>query len=302
MKRNAGLILITALLVLAWTVALAQDAAMVVDLKGEPAVYESGTKAGQEVLLMDFLAKDDKIDIKEGTTLVLNYFASGAREEIEGPGTITVGAESSAKAGEARIQTAKVDYIPPAVGGKGREEALHAGTVALRGFTDTSPELQPLEPTDTVVRSLPLTFKWRAVPGATGYRFALLDVKGEALDSAEVKSPEYASDVTKLNAGSEYSWSVEALEEEEVIAEGGGKFLMMDAETRIQVGLTEQYIRKNYPDESTEGLIALAMLYKKYQLNDEAKNILTNLSRQHPRNANIVRHINELKMNYSPQS
>ena len=58
------------------------DAAMVVDLSGT-SVYESGSEKGNQVALMDFLAKGDVIRLEEGARLVLNYFASGLREEID---------------------------------------------------------------------------------------------------------------------------------------------------------------------------------------------------------------------------
>ncbi|MEW5722248.1 MAG: hypothetical protein AB1896_04020 [Thermodesulfobacteriota bacterium] len=303
MKRKNALVILSVLVVLAWAAgALAQDAAMVVEMKGDPAVYESAAKKGQEVMLMDFLAEGDVIKLGPNTSLVLNYFASGAREEITGPGVITVGQQSSEKQGEAEIKTAKVDYIPEPTAGQGQEGALHVGTVALRGTSPASPELLPLGPSETAVRSLPLTFRWRPVSGAESYKFALRDKDGHVLVKGETKTPAYECDQADLARNQEYWWTVEAIEMEDVIAEGGGKFFLLGEKDLNQIALTEMYIQKHYEEGSAEAQIATAMLYKKYQLNEEAREVLMDLKKKHPRNANLDRQLNELNTNYTPRS
>jgi hypothetical protein len=303
MKRTLYLAIVTALVVLTWTTGvMAQDAAMIVDMQGEAAVFDSGDKKGQEVLLMDFLAQGDRIKLGDTTVLILNYFASGAREEIDGPGVITVGEQGSEKTDGSEIKTAKVDYIPPPTSAEGKDQALHVGTVALRGMSPASPELLPLGPTDTAVRALPLTFRWRPISGAEKYILTLSDKDGKKLFAKTVVAPECLCEKASVTRGREYWWKVEAAEADGVIAEGGGKFYVLSDKDMNQVALTEQYITKHYPGESDESRIAMAMLYKKYQLNDEAKDVLMGLSKKHPRNANIVRQLNELKTNYNPKS
>ena len=44
------------------------------------------------------------------------------------------------------------------------------------------------------------------------------------------------------------------------------------------------------------------MLYKKYQLNDEARVVLLELRKKQPLNTNIVKHLNDLRKNYHPGS
>lgn len=282
-----------------FTAAYAEDAAMVVDLQGG-AVYDDAEGKGKNVELMDFLAAGRRIKLADKSLIVLNYFSSGAREEINGPGTIIIGAESSVKEEGAEIKTAKVDYIPKqadvGVGG-----ADHGGVVVMRDLNPTQPTVLLLALSDTAARSKPVKFRWRPVSGADKYRLTVTDVRDKTLLTFTTSKTEYSSKKKSLKSGMEIYWNVEALASGKVIAEGGGQFYILDKEKYNNVVLSEQYIDKNYPEGSTEALIAKAMLYKRYQLNDDARAVLLDLRKDHPRNRNIVEHIKSLRSNYSPE-
>jgi hypothetical protein len=91
----------------------AEDVAMVMDILHGKAFYQSGTKKGKEVVLVDFLTEGDKIKLEAKMTLILNYFASGTQEELTGPGTIIVGKTSSKTEGKVVVKQEKPEYIPP---------------------------------------------------------------------------------------------------------------------------------------------------------------------------------------------
>lgn len=301
MKKTAvSIIVIMMFLLIGIVSALADEAAMVVELKDGAAVYESGQKQGEKVMLMDFVNEGEKIKIDKGATLVLNYFVSGAREEINGPGIISVGLEGSEKTGKVAIQSAKVDYIPSKAR-TGSGEAEHLGVVALR---DTGPakadKVFPISLSKTAARTMPLTFRWGPIGRAENYSFKILDSAGKVVVKAETKEPVYVLEKETLSPGKEYSWNVEALSGKRKIAEGGSSFYMLDESRAGQVATTEQYIQKNYKADSTEYFVALVMLYTKYQLNDEARPILLTLRQSNPTNTNIVKQIRELQTNYSP--
>ncbi len=91
----------------------AQDVAMVVDLKKGRAYYETGDRQSREVILMDFLKTGDKIRLEPDTVLVLNYFDPGVREEISGPGNITVGTGSAGESNTAKVIRTETQKTSP---------------------------------------------------------------------------------------------------------------------------------------------------------------------------------------------
>ena len=281
------------------SVAMAEDAAMVVEVQSGQAMYDSGDKKGSEVALMDFLSPSDRIKLNKGTLLILNYFSSGAREEIQGPGVITVG-ENKSKADGATVKSDKVDYLPKTAMTEGGGE--HMGAVVLRDAGGGSGAVLPIGLTETAVRSLPLKFQWIRVPGADSYALSITDSKGSGIVSEKIKATYFEVDDVKFEKGVEYSWTVEAFSGSDLIGEGGGSFYLLPDEQVQHVTVSEKYIQSTYPEDSMESRVALAMLYKKYQLNDEARVVLLELRKKQPQNLNIVKHLKDLKSNYKPGS
>lgn len=281
------------------TLALAEDAAMVVEVKSGQAVYNSGDKKGSEVALMDFLAPGVQIKLNPDTVLILNYFASGAREEIHGPGIVTIGNDKSGIKG-AKVQSEKVDYLPQTAMNEG--EGGHMGAVVLRDIGGPKDEVLPVGLKDTAVRSLPLKFQWVQVPGADEYSLSVTDSRGSGVISEKTKASYFEAQDMDFEKGVEYTWSVEALSGREVMGEGGGSFFLLPDEQVQHLALSEKYIQNTYPEDSMESRVARAMLYKKYQLNDEARVVLLELRKKQPLNTNIVKHLNDLRNNYHPGS
>jgi len=275
-----------------------QDAAMVVDLTGGKAVFESGVNKGQEVMLMDFLVEGEKVRLEQGATIVLNYFASGSREKITGPGVIVVGLQSSRKMGQINISSNKVDYIPPqsVVGGR---DAQHLGVVVFRDVDISGKKkVMPMTMANTAVRNTHFTFEWQAFEGADRYKILLYDNQGKLVDQAETSKTSITYSEPKIPRGREFQWTVQALAGEKVLAEGVGRFFLLTMPSLSQLAHTESYIKNHYPGESTEAKIALALLYKKYQLNDDAREILVELKKENPGNKNIAHQLASLKGNY----
>lgn len=297
MKKTAMILLACAALVWLAGPVLAEDAAMVVDVKHGGAVYESGEKKGREVMLMDFLAEGDRIKLGPQTTIVLNYFASGLREEISGPGVITAGLKASQKDGGANVKTAKVDYIPPQTAAR-TSDVQHAGVVALRDTKAKTKKIFLLALSDSAARSLPLRFRWAPVSGAKKYSLVLTDVLDTIIFKTETDQVEASFQKDGLVLGEEYWWKVRAMSESEVIAKGIGQFHVLTLEDLARLERSERDIKERFSQDSTESRIALAMLYQNYRLNNEAKVILLGLRRKHPRNSNIIRQLKMLRNNY----
>ena len=300
MKKTTFLVIFALLAMLGQAnPATAEDAAMVVDATGRPAIYDSGDRKDQSLMLMDFLALGDRIRLGADTRLVLNYFASGTREEIQGPGVIVIGQASSQKTGAKVVQSDKVDYIPPQSTVTG-DDIQRAGVVALRDTQQAEQVVFPLGSDLTAVRDTPHLLRWRQVPGANRYQLTLTETNGQVLFETLTDHTDYCLQRSDLGRGVELRWKVNALDGAQVLARGGGRFYLLRPADLSQVDQVEKYIKDSFDDNSTEAKIALAMLYKKYQLNDDARSLLLDLRKDHPRNTNIIRQIKELRQNYKP--
>jgi hypothetical protein len=137
---------------------------------------------------------------------------------------------------------------------------------------------------------------------ADSYKLTVTDDKGERIITEKIKSTYYEADDEKFEKGMEYSWTVKAFSGNDVTAEGGGAFYLLPDEKVQQVDVSEKYILSTYPEDSMESRVALAMLYKKYELNDEARVVLLELRKKQPKNQNIVKHLKDLRTNYNPGS
>jgi hypothetical protein len=277
------------------------DVAMVVDIKGGQAVYVSEAKKDRNVALMDFLAEGDRISLESGTVLVLNYFASGLREEIAGPGIITAGSESSLKGQGVQVKAAKVDYLPKK-GAAGEADVQRAGAVAMRDLGFKRSKLRLTSPHRTAVRSGPAEFIWRPVPEAEEYNLVLRDSQGETVGQGTTDQTAYRLQTPPLVRGKEYTWSVKALAKGETLARGTGRFYLLSETSLERLNGALADLNKRYPEDSTESRIARAVLYRTYQLNEQARALLFGLRRQHPQNVNIIRMIRGLKANYRPEN
>ena len=281
----------------AW--AAAQDAAMVVDLAGQ-VVWDSGPKAGGPVMLMDFLVKGDRLKLDSGATLTLNYFASGRREKVAGPGTVTADLNGGLAGGAARVTGEQAAYIPPSKVASAKD-SQHMGMVAFRDVDLSGKKKVRLLTLDqTAARSTQLRFQWLPTPGAEKYKIVLRDAQGKVVDEATTTKTEINYQSPDLTRGPEFTWTVQAIVGGQATAEGSGRFFLLTLPVLSQLSFTEQYILRHYPGDSTEAKIALAMVFKKYQLNDEARTILEDLKKQNPNNPNIARQLGSLQANYKP--
>ncbi|MFH1092278.1 MAG: hypothetical protein V1742_11995, partial [Pseudomonadota bacterium] len=237
--------------------------------------YRSGLKMGQPVLPLDFLAQGDRINLPANSTLILNYFASGVREQLAGPGTITIGENGSRLDGAADMKTSETVFRPPDVI-LSQFESLHIGAIALKSASST-PQLNiftnPLKPDKTAVVSLNPVFSWKRLPAADKYRLRVSEAKGVLKLDVTVNADRYQHQSAFLDPGQEYSWTVEALEAKPpVTVQGSFRVLSLDQVKDLQE--KESRIKTAYGPDSTETLVSLALLYKSFGLEAETANIL----------------------------
>jgi hypothetical protein len=298
MKSLVIAVLLLAGLLTASTSALAVgNAAMVVDQTGGSAWYRSGDREGKSVELMDFLLAGEKLELGAGATLVLNYFASGRREEVRGPGTITVGPSASGGLEGVRIQVTTLD---PLLKDVVASSSQHFGTVALRNLSGPTDGLVLDRLCNTAIRPGPVHLGWGEVSGAKTYHVTIESARKGKLKEWDAAVPGIDMAGDFLVYGESYTWTVTALAGARTIATGQGRFRVISQEKLTNVEAVERYIFKALPKGSTEALVALAQLYQKYELNDEARAILLKLEREHPDNPNIKEQLSVLEANFQP--
>jgi len=288
MKRRR-LTLVLGVFILLTTITIcsaAEDVVLVMDILHGKAYYETGAKKGKEVVLVDFLAEGDTIKLAPQTVLILNYFVSGIKEELTGPGSITVGKSASQPEGAMVVKREKSEYIPPK-SAISRAELQQSGAAALRGGKkDSQITLDSLDYTD--VRSTQPVFQWRPVEGADTYRIKVSDAQQEILKlDVETAETNFTVDKSGLIRGEEYCWIVLALAKGKIVAKGEGQFVILTEERLKEVERAEKAIEMQYPQEAPGRLISLAIAYQHYGLLDDAAAILRKLHKAYPENEHI---------------
>ena len=287
----------------------AADAAMVVEIVRGEAQYSGGPKEGQGIQLMDFLSQGDVVTLLPDTVIVLNYLDSGNREQVTGPGRITVGAASSEAQDGATIETSQAAFTPPTslVSSPGSGQF---GAVTLRGTGISSsrpPMTDPMKqrldqykrdcvgPDKVAVTNLYQTatlsrrpvFQWAAVPGAQSYIFTLFDSSGQKLMDQKIDTNSFEVPEPGLVAGTRYRWSVQALAGNKEVASSWSEFWVLTGEQRQKVEADEKKI-KDRGGDSTETQIALTFMYQSNKLFDMAADTLRGLAAKYPNNENIA--------------
>lgn len=299
MRALGAAMVLSLVLALTCSPALAgpDDVAMVVDLEGGPAVYDSGEKQGREVALMDFLAQGDRIRLEAGTRLTLNYFASGRREDITGPGVIVAEVKGSRQEKGAALTGSRVAYLPPKSAVK-EADLQHVGAVVLRDVGEKKKRVVLLSPFKTAVRSPRPVFCWRPVAGAEAYRVQVLDLMDQTLLDVTTARTEMAYPRADLTRGLKYRWIVTALAQGQSLAKGQGRFFLLSEEEAQKVSQAEEAIKSGYPEGTTASLVTLALMYQNHELNDEAAEVYRQLHQRYPDNENITRQLKSVDPNF----
>ena len=285
----------------------AEDAAMVMDVKGGQVFFESGDRAGDEVELMEFLSLGDQLRLEPGASLVINYFSSGRREALLGPGTITVGEDQSEIGSGVQIEASGATKLPkPAA--VSSLDVQQAGAVVMRELT--SPPVQEVDSGsrvkaratgykavccgpgrlalltlfETAVVDTDPEFKWRPAPGAKTYQVTVTDSSGKKVINAETKECMLKDSGKPLSPGQGYHWTIKAMSGSGLLAEGGSWFRVLSEEERAQMAGAVKSVMDRSGKDSAETKLSLALIYENYQLYDLAAEMLRPLATEHPDN------------------
>jgi hypothetical protein len=270
---------------------------MVIDIRNGQAYYETGEKKGTEVILMDFLTEGEQIRLTPQTILVLNYFASGLREEVTGKGSITVGKFSSKKEGDVVVKGNRVDYMPPR-SVLNKADMQQTGAVVLRKDRGLS-KITILSLFNTAVRSIWPVFRWNPVKEAEIYKLRVYDVQDRLYLEITTDKTSFTYTKSDLIQGEQYWWTVLAFRKGKILAKGEGQFSIITEEDLEKVIKAERGIKEQYLQESTESMITLAMIYQNYELYDDAVNIFLKLHKKYPQNKNIALYLKMLDPDFT---
>lgn len=289
MMRKISFVLVTSVFILLTTLSpcLAQegDVAMVMNLSGQ-AIYQTGKKAEQPLSIAAFLYSGDQILLKEGGSMVLIYSASGIREELTGPGIVRIGkTKSEIRDTSLQVRRTDADYLPDS--GIIRTDVRFAAT-PLRGYPETDPDhIRLLGLCDTNIRSLRPEFRWQASEGAEKYQLTIFNEKKEAIFETMTTETSFVSGETVLHHGKAYQWRIAALSGNKPFASGKGRFSVLGKEQVRELEQNENAIKARFPGKTPEHLITLAMVYQKYELADEAVDMVRQVQAYFPENKNI---------------
>jgi hypothetical protein len=264
----------------------AEDVAMVMDILHGKAFYQAGNKKGKEVVLVDFLTEGDKIKLAPQTTLILNYFASGTKEELTGPGTITVGKDSSKTEGKIVVKREKPESIPPKLQ-VSKAELQQFGATQVRQSEIKDGKMTLLSLKDSNTRSTQPVFRWQPVEKAETYWIMVSDFHNTRYLNVETKETTLTYPNSDLIRGTDYEWIVLAIAKGRIIATGEGGFSILTEASLKELERDEQAVKQCYPEETAGQMISLAILYQNYRLFDDAVAILRELRQQYPENVNI---------------
>lgn len=316
---NKLILAIMVVSILTWSpavgIAKAEDAAMVLDLDGGRADYMSGSRSGRPVEIMDFLSAGEQIKIDSKTTLILNYFSSGKREVLTGPGGFVVGEKHSKPESGLKVKSSNAAFTP-ARAVIDESKAQHAGTVAMRSLKKSDPfrkapgkskleirremywigitgpaKVAPLNHFRTAVTGKASVFKWKPVEGGQAYVLKVFDANGAGILEWVTNETRYEYDGPPLNPGGRYKWTITALAGRGEIASGGSDFWVLSEERLRHLADMEKKIRQAPGSTPGEISLSLAMLYKKMGLYDAAARELRVLVDNKPKNEKIKRQL-----------
>ncbi len=282
--KKASLHILLALVLIACAPVLASGyVAVVMDVQRESLLASS--EAEYPLLVLDFLGESDMVRVPENAVLVLNYFAPGMRERIEGPVTLRAtssGSEILEQAGGS-VERAHLEFIPSPAS----MESVHIrnyGSTAIKGRTiQRDKDFKPVFPVSTALRpGASPVFSWNAAPGAGDYVLRVRNQKDEELLAQQVAATSFALAEALFAPGETYWWRVTALCGDERVASDEAFFRVLGASLLAELEEKERAIALFFPQGGTESQAAHALLYLEYGLHGEAAPLLKQLKTRSP--------------------
>ena len=274
------------------------DVALIVDEPIGRVTLQVETDQEQKANLMEFLNEGDRIELGPEAVVVLNYFYSGVRERIQGPGRVIVGLSASVFDPGMKVRKSPALTLPRTVtdsqqygttvlrgdlpkytGNDARKDAMMAPwTTGRREFflvEGAGPEkVRLLNLFQTAVSSVRPVFRWRRYNNADQYRVKLFGPEGRILLDAVTSKSSLELIGPDLKRGLKYLWIVQAMNDGRIIGEGRGEFRVLTREDHEIVTTIKDEIQNSCRPSSAEIALTCAFLCQQYLLYDEAAEAL----------------------------
>ncbi len=299
MKKTAFIAFLSLMFVLGISNPLlsADYAAMIMDMQNGTATYSNGPLEDAPIEIGGFLNASDEINIPEGASLVLTYFATSKREAIKGPAKIVITPTQSKPLGSGQIEQEEISYMPP----KANIKDIHArtfGNIAFRSVTSGKepkialPVLSLLN--TTIIARTPVVLRWRKIQAADKYVARLSDENNKLLEKIPTTKNKVEFKHEPLKPGVSYHWTLEAMKGKKSLEKASSKFSFLSTAETNTLKTVRKNIQKRFKKDSIEGLLSLNLLYQGHGLYDNAIIVLLKLHKMYPQNSVVINQLNNL--------
>ena len=258
-----------------WAQSASTPVGIVTFAQGDASVIDARAKGPVKLEIADLL--HDGSRVITGANGKVNFVSCaqslGAQAQ---PGSEIVFANNSYEVKRGKVE--QVHKVPscriPQASVAGRD--AHLGGTNMRGGDAVTMLL--LSPVGTSVMPDRVAFSWKPVDGATVYRVAIRDDKGNDISEIESKTNSLSyADAKKMEPGKSYRWRVTALQGDDVLSSASAPMKVISSEDMARI----EAVRKSSQSADEEHLM-LGMLYEELDAPDLALSEYTRLPSTDP--------------------
>ena len=253
------------------------NVAMIADIEGPATIMLAGNTEPADILLE--LPTGAQLNLEDGSTLTLFFFASSEEYTYVGPGEILIEQQQPKLLSGKAANTRNLNMTKLAGIAAEDESGIDLGVLKLRNFE--KPKLQLLAPVDTKLVAVRPKFSWSPVAGASAYQFILSNELGKKI--ADISLSDSWVDLPKdaeLMPGEEYTWEIITQTSAQTEYRAHAYFSIAEE----HVGLQVESSRPD-PTASFSEKVVYARLLEKLGLKQAAKTIWQELVTLKPNSA-----------------
>lgn len=280
-KSNAyrNFLWLTMLLVTGLLPFAAMAAAIVTDLTGK-ASMQAGDKTAAVAILSE-IEPNARVQLEQGSTLVVLYTLSGDEYLADGPALIHFRPDAPVALSGAAPRK-RTSTIGKDAGIRIRPAAATQAAFVMRSARTTA-RIRLLTLSGTRVLEDSPEFLWQGIEGAQTYRFELTDETGKSLYETEIVGSRLKlPDTLRLQAGAGYTWelSMRAADGRRYVS--AGDFSLASADLQSRAAALRPAATAPVSDR-----VAYAAWLAQMELRDEARRYWRELAKERPQDAGL---------------
>ena len=268
--------------------------AVVSNIKGKAKISKHNSKKWKRLEIFMELHPGDKISVFQKSSVSIVFYHDTHTEVIKGFSKVSIAFDKcKSEAGSKKNITQKTPY-------KGIKtfQSIKVSSEKFAGISRGSEAMYLEYPLGLITTRTP-AFKWRAFKGAEKYLLTIVNINGNPVADAVVKTNKtnFPQGTRPLSFGGAYFWSVKALKDNIIIAKGSEAFRVLNKPTwekmRILEDETEKQL-KNNPNDTSPYVVRIAF-FMEYDLIDKAIATCALLQKKKPNDKSIKRWMEKLK-------